>query len=59
MTGNIDSKLAQLLNQSPHFGSATPDLICYFGSAHDDRGMRDEKTYDSVQTGVTLRREFI
>jgi hypothetical protein len=59
MTGNIDSKLAQLLNESPHFGTAATDLICYFGSTHNDGGMSNKKTHNSAQTGITLRREFM
>jgi hypothetical protein len=59
MTRNVDSKLAQLLNQSPNFGTAGPNLGSYFGSTNDYGGMRNKKTHNASQSSIALRREFL
>jgi hypothetical protein len=59
MTGNVDAKLAQLLNQSPYFGAAGADLSRDLGSAYDDGGMGNKQTHDAPQSGIALGREFV
>ena len=55
MSRNIDSKIAQLLNQAPNLRTAGPDLRRDFGPAHDNRGVGNEKTHNAAQPGVSLR----
>ena len=41
MASNLDSQIAQLLNQAPNFRTSGPNLRRDFGSAHYDRSMID------------------
>jgi len=59
MTRNVDSKLSQLLNQSPNFRTAGADLGSYFGSTNDYGGMRNQKTHNASQASIAVRREFL
>ena len=54
MAGNINPKVAQLLNQTPNFGTAGPDFGRNFCPTYDDRGVGDEKTHNAPQPGVGL-----
>jgi len=54
MSSNINSKVAQLLNQSPNFRTAGTNLRREFCSAHDDSSVIDEKTHNASQPGVSL-----
>jgi hypothetical protein len=54
MPGNINPKIAQLLNQTPNFGTAGPDFGRDFCPAYDDRGVGNEKTDNAPQPGVSL-----
>src|ERR1700676_4645126 len=59
MSGNIHSKIAELLNQSPNFRTAGTDLGRDLRSAYDDSGVSHEKTHNATQSRVGLRRELM
>jgi hypothetical protein len=59
MAGNIDSEIAQSLNQSPNFRTAGANLRCHFRSANHDGSVCDEKAHNTSQTGIALRRNFL
>src|SRR5579863_5750167 len=59
MPGNINSQIAQLLNQTPNLRATCAYLRCDFCSAHDDRGVSDEKTDNASQPGVSLCRSLL
>jgi hypothetical protein len=59
MASDIDSKVAQLLNQTPDFRAAGADLRRDFRSAYNHGGMIDEKADNASQPGVSLCRSLL
>jgi hypothetical protein len=57
MSGNINSKIAQLLHQPPNFRTAGADLGSDFRSAHNHGGVGDEQTHNAPQPRVGLWRD--
>ena len=54
MAADVDSQIAQLLHQSPHFRAAGPDLGCDLGSADHYGGVVRQQPNDASQPGIGL-----
>jgi len=59
MPGNINSKIPQLLNQTPNFRTAGADFLRNFCSANNYGGVSDEQAHDASQPGVRLWPELV
>jgi hypothetical protein len=59
MTCNLNSKIAQLLNQTPNLRTTGADLGCDLCSAYNYRGMINEETHNASQSDVSLCRRFL
>ena len=52
MSGNIDTEAAQLLNQSPDFGTIGRNLLRDFRAAYHDGCMLHQEAHDAAETNV-------